>query len=174
MKQMTDSSLLSEPTQAAEPVRDLLLIHDSKAVHLAEFKGHPVLLFVLGVDCGTCKQLARALSALRDEYFPHIEFFGICIQNACEEMLPEFASATAVNFLLTHCSNREICEALHIPRSRWLYFPTVIFLDAQQRLRGLFTGRDKFFEDASTNLREALDTLLAESKSAGEQMEATA
>ena len=171
---MASSNLLSEPTQAADPVRDLLLMHGTEAVHLAEFKGRSILLFVLGVDCGTCKQLARTLSGLHDEYASDIEFFGICIQNAYEEMLPEFASAAAVNFPLTHCSNRELCESLHIPRSKWLYFPTLIFLDAQQRLRGLLTGKDRFFEDASTNLRAVLDTLLSESKSADERMEATA
>jgi hypothetical protein len=55
-----------------------------------------------------------------------------------------------------------------------LYFPTLIFLDAQQRLRGVFTGKDRFFEDASSNVREVLDKLFSESKSADERIEATA
>lgn len=166
-------SLLNDPEPSAEPIRDLVLspaMEEDAPLHLSGFSGRAVLLFVLGIDCGSCKQLARSLSELRYEYSPEIEFVGICIQNACDERLAEFADATHISFPLRHCANRDLCNAVSIPRSTWLYFPTLIAIDSQQRLRGVFTGQSELFNDTATNLRMLLDEL---SSAVSETVEAT-
>ncbi|WP_216847017.1 redoxin family protein [Granulicella sp. L60] len=146
---------------------------ENTPLHLAGSGGRAVLLFVLGIDCGSCKQLARSLSELRYEYSPEIEFVGICIQNACEEGLAEFADETHTSFPLRHCTNRDLCNALSIPRSTWLYFPTLIAIDSQQQLRGVFTGQHQLFNDTAINLRMLLDELSPVVRSVSERVEAT-
>ncbi len=167
---LTDEQVLSEP------IRDLILLQsteDTRPLHLADFSGRAILLFILGIDCGSCKHLAQLLTGLRYEYAPEIEFLGVCIQNGCDEKLTEFADATLTNFPLTHCTNRDLCSALGIPRSTWLYFPTIIAIDNRQRLRGVFTGQHELFNDTTTNLRTILDELSSEIRPVSERIEAT-
>jgi thiol-disulfide isomerase/thioredoxin len=169
-------SFLNDVQDISEPVRDLILFGSAENIqplHLADLSGHAILLFVLGIDCGSCKQLARILTGLRYEYAPEIEFIGVCIQNGCDEKLPEFASVTLASFPLTHSTNRDLCGSLGIPRSTWLYFPTIIAIDSRQRLRGVFAGKHEFFNNSTENLRVVLDELSSEVRLALERAEAT-
>ncbi len=161
-------SFLNYEQVSVAPISDLVLfssMEGAQPLHLGDFSGKGIVLFVLGIDCGSCKNLARLLAQLRDEYSPEIEFIGVCIQNGCEEKLDEFAAATSTNFPLMHCTNRDLCAALRIPRSTWLYFPTIIAIDTHQHLRGVFTGQHQLFSDAPSNLRLVFDELSAIGKS---------
>jgi thiol-disulfide isomerase/thioredoxin len=129
---------------------------------LSSMKGFLTVLFVLGIDCGTCKHIAEALSNLQDKYAAEAKFVGVCVQFGCRERLADFQSATKGRFPLGYCRTRDLSPALGIPKATWLFYPTMIFLDRNQRLRGLFIGDDEFFKDVIVNTSEALDSLLLE------------
>jgi len=129
---------------------------------LSSLAGRVIVLFVFGIDCGTCKHLARLLSDFQDEFRPDVEFIGVCVQSGCEERLDEFRSGSGTRLKLAHFSTRQLCPALHIPPATWLFYPTLIFIDKQQRMRGYFVGGDSFFEDTPTHLRKILEELLGE------------
>ncbi len=179
---MSASSRLNPPTQS--PVEEMFLsIVDKSAgeaenngtpLRLSSLKGSIVVLFVLGIDCGTCKYLAGALSNLHYEYAPDVFFVGLCVQHGCQERLMELNEAAGAAFPLASCPSRELCSVLRIPKATWLFFPTMIFLDQQQRLRGLFIGGDDFFLDAVGNTRELLDELQFEVRPAQACSEVTA
>lgn len=135
---------------------------DEGTLKLSRLAGRVVVILVLGVDCGTCKHVARFLSELRYEYSPEVEFLGLCVASGCEEQLPQFSIDNELRLPLGHCPTRDLCPALGIPRATWLFYPTLIFLDRQQRLRGLFISGDSFFDQLEVNVRASLDRLLAE------------
>jgi thiol-disulfide isomerase/thioredoxin len=135
---------------------------ESVSLPLTTLAGRVVVLFVFGVDCGTCKHLASVLSDFHHKFAPHIEFIGICVQSGCEEKLETFRAAFGLKLPLAHCSIRQLCAALHIPPATWLFYPTLIFIDAAQRMRGYFVGGDSFFEDYPMNLPKVLEELLGE------------
>ncbi len=152
---LADSSALrtDQESTATEPDR---------AFPLSKFKGFPVVLFLLGIDCGTCKHIAESLSYLQEKYSWEARFVGICVQFGCGERLAEFRPAVQGRFPLGYCRTRDLCSALRIPKATWLFYPTMIFLDQNQSLRGLFIGRDEFFKDVVANTCEVLDGLLLE------------
>jgi AhpC/TSA family len=129
---------------------------------LASLAGHVIVLFVLGVDCGACRHLAGWLSEFGDEFKPDAEFIGVCVQSGCEERLEAFRAESGAKLTLAHCSTRQLYPALHIPPGTWLFYPTLIFIDNKQRIRGYFVGGDSFFENTQTNLQSVLDELLRE------------
>ncbi len=129
---------------------------------LTTLAGRVVVLFVFGVDCGTCKHLAGLLSDFRREFAPQVEFIGVCVQSGCEERLEAFRVESGAKIKLAHCSTKQLYPALHIPPGTWLFYPTLIFIDKQQRMRGYFVGGDGFFEDTAANLRGVLEELFGE------------
>jgi thiol-disulfide isomerase/thioredoxin len=129
---------------------------------LTNLAGRVVVLFVFGIDCGTCKHLARLLSDFRAEFAPQVEFIGISVQSGCEERLEAFRRESGTQLKLAHCSTRLLYPALHIPPGTWLFYPTLIFIDQKQRMRGYFVGGGDFFADTEVNLRMTLNELLRE------------
>lgn len=129
---------------------------------LTNLAGRVVVLFVFGIDCGTCKHLARLLSDFRVEFSPQVEFIGISVQTDCEERVEVFRKDSGTHLKLAHCSTRQLYPALHIPPGTWLFYPTLIFIDQKQRMRGYFVGGSDFFADTAVNLRRILNELLRE------------
>ncbi len=166
------------------PIADLALtvVRDGRGgmgqgvapIQLAGLRDRVILLFVLGIDCGTCKHVAHQLSTLHAEYGDDVAVVGVCVQNGCEERFEEFDPRSEFSFPLAQCSTRDLCAALGVPKGTWLFFPTMIFIDPAQRLRGLFVGGDTFFEDFASNTREALDSLLFKGESVDPQLEVNA
>ena len=144
------------------------------SLRLSSLKGCAIVLFVLGIDCGTCKHVAGHLSSLNCEYAPEVSFLGVCLQTGCREKLAEFDRETRVSFPLAHCLTRELCPALGIPKATWLFFPTLIFIDQDKKLRGFFVGGDVFFDDVVANTRGVLDSLLLENPQVERRTEASA
>ncbi len=174
----------SSNAELVKPIGDLTLqvtlpvSHDSLSkqtqLQLSTWKGRVIVLFIFGPDCGTCKHLARTLSSLSREYSRDIECIGICVQTGCRERLPDFAITADAIFPLTYCSTRELCPALGIPKGTWLFYPTVIFIDQQQRLRSIFVGNHEFFKDPEANIRLALGELIPETQQSGREVEVSA
>ncbi|HZP04560.1 MAG TPA: TlpA disulfide reductase family protein [Terracidiphilus sp.] len=127
---------------------------------LTSLAGRIVVLFVFGADCSTCKYLAGLLSEFHDEFKPDVEFIGVCVQSGCEERLEEFRATSNTRITLAYCPSREIRPALHIPPGTWLFYPTIIFIDEEQRMRGYFVGGSSFFENTAANLLGVLGQLL--------------
>jgi hypothetical protein len=177
---MTTPSLSTNTNQLARPIADLALpiamqAHDSSPhLQLSQLRGRVIIIFVFGVDCSTCRHLAGALSILRQERGPVVECIGICVQSGCQERLPDFASKADVRFPLTYCSTRELCPALGIPKATWLFYPTVIFIDQEQRRRAFYVGNHDFFKDPHKNIRAVLDELLTESLQIKQEAEVSA
>jgi hypothetical protein len=124
-----------------------------------------IVLFVFGIDCGTCRWLAGTLSKLRSTYLAEAEFVGVCVRSDCAAELVRFRHEAGAEFPLTHCRSRELCQAVGIPQGTWLFYPSLIFVDRQQRMRGFVVGGDEFFEDTETNLQAILHELAADSQS---------
>jgi hypothetical protein len=164
------SRVLNPPPQS--PVGELALsVSDTQSagvsakesvIRLSSLEGSVVALLVLGIDCSTCKHVAKSLSSLHYEYRPEVSFVGVCLQSGCSDRLAEFNREAQAAFPLAHYTSRELRPALGIPNSTWLFFPTMIFLDRQHRLRGLFVGGDEFFKDVANHTRAVLDNLLLE------------
>ena len=131
---------------------------------LSSLAGRVIVLFVFGIDCGTCKHLAALLSDFRGEFTARSEFVGICVQSGCEERLEAFRAESGTGLRLGHCSTRQLCSSLHLPQATWLFYPTLIFIDGKQRMRAYFVGGNSFFEDTPTNLRRTLEELLDKQK----------
>jgi peroxiredoxin len=131
---------------------------------LSSLIGRVIVLFVFGVDCGTCRHLSGVLSDLRREFSGSAECIGVCIQSGCEERLEAFRAESSLELPLAHSSTTQLCPALHIPRATWLFYPTLIFIDAKQRMRGYVVGGSSFFEDSAANLRKILEDLLHEQR----------
>jgi hypothetical protein len=134
---------------------------------LSSLAGRVIVLIVFGVDCGTCKHLVTAISDLRREFAGRVEFIGVCVQSGCEERLEIFRAEAGAELPFGHCSTRQLCPALHIPPATWLFYPTLIFIDDSQRMRGYVVGGDSFFKEGLSNLRETLEGLLTEQKEEG-------
>ncbi len=90
---------------------------------LASLTGRVIVLFVFGIDCGTCRHLAGMFSVLRKQYTPAAELVGICVQNSCDERLPAFRQASGTTMPLARCTTRELCSALGISPATWLFYP---------------------------------------------------
>jgi hypothetical protein len=142
-------------------------------LRIQDLEGRVIVFLVFGVSCGTCKHLAGVLSDLSLEY-SDVKVVGICVQTGCSEQLQDFARNIKVRFPLGYCTTRELCPALGIPASMWLFYPTLIFVDQQQRLRAVFPGKHDFFQDPTTNIRAALDQMLGEASRQVQQAEVTA
>jgi hypothetical protein len=171
-----------ENVQAAQPIRDLALTLSESCqsrepgghtLCLSTLQGNLIVLLVLGVDCSSCRHVAGVLSGLRKEY-SSLEVVGTCVQTGCQEKLPDFAKSTDVQFPLGYCPTRELCAAIGIPASMWLFYPTLIFVDQRQRLRAVFVGKHDFFHDPATNIRAVLDQLIRETSQQVRQTEVTA
>jgi len=177
---MSIPSLLINTEQLARPIKDLTLPvtaqagHSSPDLRLSQLRGRVIVLFVFGVDCGTCKHLAGVLSTLCQEHAQDVECIGICVQTGCQEKLSDFADKADVRFPLTYCPTRELCPALGIPKATWLFYPTVIFIDREQRLRAFYVGNHDFFNNPDKNIRAVLDELLAEVSQAEQEAEVSA
>ena len=137
---------------------------DAATLSLSSLTGSVIVLFVFGVDCGTCKHLVRTLSDFRSELHPNVEIIGVCVQSGCEERLEAFRSISGAELKLAHSSTRQLCLALHLPPATWLFYPTLIFIDHKQSMRRCFIGGDSFFDDSQANLRKTLEELLAEQR----------
>lgn len=179
---MTRHNFLDKPAEKALPIKHLALpiVKRSKngcALHstlpLSSLEGNVIVLLVLGIDCGTCRHVAGLLSNLQVEY-PIVRVIGVCVQTGCGEQLVSFRERAEVRFPLAYCPTRELCPALGIPTSMWLFYPTLIFIDQQQRLRAVFVGKHAFFEDPAANIRTALNELLAEGSEVKPQPEVMA
>jgi thiol-disulfide isomerase/thioredoxin len=178
---MINPSFLDKSTKSLGPIRDLTLsLHgptiqsgpawDSE-LHLVALSGRVIVLFVLGIDCGSCKYLAGVLTNIRDRYQPQVEVIGICVQTGCQEKLADFAETADVKFRLAYCRTRDLSPALGISASIWLFYPTIIFVDQKQRLRAVFVGGHNFFLEPGTNIGVVLDELLSESPEAKAKVE---
>lgn len=165
---MPTLKLLDQSRDVAGPIGDLVLPLDGppdapgSSVRLSTLRGRMLVLLILGVNCKTCQHVATMLSMIRFEYSPEVDFFGICVQAECRDKLADFATGAEIYFPLTFCRTRELCPALGISVSTWLFYPTLIFIDQEQRLRGVFVAGDPFFTNVESNVRLALDELLAE------------
>lgn len=172
------------PFESASPIKDLTMqvamsevqvsASGQTQTRLSEWKGQVIVLFIFGPDCGTCKHLARIISNVRREYAHDIKCVGICVQTGCREKLADFAIQTHAAFPLTYCSTRELCPALGIPKGTWLFYPTVIFIDREQRLRGLFVGNHPFFAAPEFNVQGVLSELIAETSQFSNKVEVSA
>src|SRR5215813_9761982 len=107
-----NTSIFSVNTeQIARPIGDLILPIAVQADHsslsarsglqISLLRGRVVVLFVFGIDCGTCKYLSGLLSNICQEYAQAIECIGVCVQTGCQERLAEFAGKADVRFPLT-------------------------------------------------------------------------
>ena len=128
---------------------------------LSTLKGRSIVLLILGTDCSTCRRLASTLSEFGRRYAT-VAVVGICVQTGCGEKLPEFARSSEARFPLTYCSTRELCPALGISKLMWLFYPTLVFIDSEQRLRAVFNGKHNFFTDSEANLHTVFDQLAGE------------
>lgn len=146
----------------------------TQSILLSSLRGQVLVLFVFGIDCGTCKHLAGTLSRLQTDYLPEASFLGVCVQNACHERLSEFRQAALPTFLLASCRSRDLYDALELPKGTWLFYPTLVFIDQEQQLRGLFIGENTFFTDVDLNTRALLDFLLKRTGDRQVQMEVIA
>jgi thiol-disulfide isomerase/thioredoxin len=183
MIQMDIRSLLMN-TETARPIEDLALLVAAQADHSSRFeraqlqvsflRGRVVIFFVFGPDCGTCKYLASVLSILRQEYAEDLECIGVCVQTGCQERLSDFAQKADVRFPLTYSRTRELYPALGIPKATWLFYPTVIFIDREQRLRALFVGNHDFFKNPAENIRAVVEELISETSRPEREIEVDA
>jgi SAM-dependent methyltransferase/peroxiredoxin len=166
-------TLFGQPRDVSKPIGELVLSlgspgnQSAKPVKLSNYRGRVVVLLVLGVTCNSCRRVATVLSHALLQHSTEAAGIGICVQSGCGDRLEEFASPSEIRFPLTSCRLRDLCPALGIPSSTWLFYPTLIFIDQKQRLRGLFISGDPFFQNLEANLRSVLDQLVAEA-SAGE------
>jgi thiol-disulfide isomerase/thioredoxin len=172
------------PTSEAPEIEDIVLrlspsptSSDPLTLPVSSLAGRVVVFFVFGADCGTCKHLAGLLSGICREFTREVEVIGIYPQTGAEERLEAFRAESGTELTLAHCSNRQLCAALHIPAGTWLFYPTLIFIDQAQRMRGFVVGGDSFFEDTLASLRRILKELAGEQREneaqeAGEKVEA--
>jgi thiol-disulfide isomerase/thioredoxin len=162
MKSSLPNSVLTAPR--IDELALQLIDRNPSRLLLSSLAGRVIVVFIFGIDCGTCKRLANLLSEFRDEFKPDVEFIGVCIQSDCEERLEAFGAGSSTQLTLTYCPSRQLRPAFHIPSGTWLFYPTLIFIDNKQRMRGYFVGGDSFFEDTPANLRRVLEELLRERK----------
>jgi peroxiredoxin len=141
---------------------------EGSQVRLSSLRGQVVILFVLGIDCGACKYVAGVMSKVSQEYARDVQVVGICVQTACEERLSSFGEGAAVQFPLTYSRSRDLCTAVGIPKGTWLYYPTVIFIDRELKMRAFFVGNHDFFHDTEQNTRSLVTALLSEARTATE------
>jgi hypothetical protein len=129
----------------------------SRLLHSRD-QGRATVLLVFGIDCGTCKVLAGQLSSMQQ--LSQVDCIGVCVQNGCADKLASFKEQLGLRFPLASCRQNELCRALCIPRSTWLFYPTLIFVDAEHRRRGYFVGGSSFYSNLDGNLRVAIEELL--------------
>ncbi len=149
----------AQDAQIVDPL-ELRLGDEAQTAERFPLPRRAMVILVFGVDCGTCKVLAGLLSDLQVEYAAEMDCIGICIQNGCGEKLLTFRDALGLHFPLASCRQHELCTALGIPRTTWLFYPTLIFLDVGHRLRGYFVGGSDFYTNTAENLRLAVSELL--------------
>ena len=165
---MASLKFLEQIREIAGPIGDVTLStataadESAPSLLLSSYKGKVLVLLVLGVTCKTCRHVAAVLSNVLSQLSIEAAGVGICVQSGCGDRLDYFASGAEIHLPLTSCRLRDLCPALGISSSTWLFYPTLIFIDREQRLRGLFISGDTFFENLETNLRVALDQLVTE------------
>jgi peroxiredoxin len=149
---------LSKSALDARPIDGLVLSLGGAegSISLTDLEGRVIVLFVFGIDCGNCRHLARSLSNFRLNYLAEVAFIGVCVRSDCAAELVRFREETEAEFPLTHCRSRELCQSVGIPQGTWLFYPSLIFIDRQQRMRGFVVGGDEFFENAESNLQAIL------------------
>jgi thiol-disulfide isomerase/thioredoxin len=164
---------LNPPNTTTPRIKELTLrLNEAEGgLRLTTLAGRIIVLFVFGIDCGTCRHLAGMLSEIRKEYAPAAEFIGVCVQSGCGEKLEAFREQSGATLPLAACSTRELCPALGISPATWLFYPTFIFIDPEQRMRGFVVGGSEFFEDVETNLPAAVEGLLSEKNPAWQVIE---
>lgn len=131
---------------------------------LSDFAGRALILLILGVDCGTCRNIVRILSDLQNQYPDDVACAGVCVHPGCRMKLDDFARNSGVDSHLGYAPLRDLCRALGISASTWLLYPTLIFIDHEQFMRGYVTTGDPFYENTEENLRGAFAQLASERK----------
>lgn len=157
------SAAAADVPRPAGPVE--FISYTGEKVRLADLKGKVVVIEFLLTHCPGCKNSARILAGLQNEYGSRgFQVIGLAIDDGAGPKIPQFVRETGANFPIGVYNSDKAREYMQISLMSRMMMPQVAFIDRQGVLRERHGGDDPFMAPAveEMNLRKSLQKLLAE------------
>ncbi len=134
-------------------------------MNLSRFKGKVVALEFLLTTCPHCKRTSSVMQKLYGEYGPKgFQAIGVAFNDASPEMVRQYASELKLTYPVGLGNRDRVVDFLQHPIMLTLWTPIVVVIDKEGTIRGQFPGTDAFFKNEEGNMRQWIESLLAEKR----------
>ena len=140
-----------------------------ETIRLSELKGKVVIVEFLLTHCPTCKNCARLLGSLQREYDSKgLRVIGLAIDQGAGPKIPGFVQETNASFPIGVYEHVKAQEFLQFPSVVQMMMPRIAIVDRKGMIREQHGADEPWLSPAmeETNIRKAIDKLLAEPASA--------
>jgi thiol-disulfide isomerase/thioredoxin len=131
-----------------------------KSLHLANYRGKPVLLVFLSTTCPHCQDLTRALASMAKEYGSSVQFLECAVNDEAETELPAFIAQFQTTFPVGFASQSVVNDYLQRSLMEIFWVPRIVLLDATGVIQADYPGDSDFAKNAPANIRAELDKML--------------
>ncbi len=157
-------SALHAPAAAVpRPSPDLIMQRGAAPpIRLSQFRGKIVALAFSYTTCSHCQLLTNALKVIQKDYAArNVQVVECAFEEDVTTTYPMFLQVFKPNFPTGYTTAVLVKKYL-----KWndltdgmLMIPYMIFIDANGIIRGDFSGKDGFFNEADKNVRAQLDKM---------------
>jgi peroxiredoxin len=139
---------------------------DGRKLTLDQMRGKVVLVMFFSTDCPHCQRTTQVLRPLYEELRPQgLEIVGIAINPAASGNLQSFARKYGAEFPLSLGTRGDCTRFAGISVMARFYVPYLFFVDKNGIIRQRHDGSDRvFYRNEAQNIRNAIQTLLKESR----------
>lgn len=121
------------------------------------------MVMFFSTTCPHCQRAAEVLGPVYAAMQPEgVEMLGLAMDPGAEERLAAFQQNHRVQFPMTTITPAKFSAYTGISILRGLYFPVVVFVDAEGKIQEIHQGREQaFFAELDQNTRSILGGMLS-------------
>jgi hypothetical protein len=131
---------------------------------LSKYRGKVVALEILLTTCPHCQRCSTILNSMLAAYGSRgFQPLGAAINEGAQNLVPGYVYNLKLAFPVGVTSQEMAYDYLKVnPNSGPLYMPTLVFIDRKGNIRAQYNGDNAFFKDEEKNIRDMIESLLAE------------
>jgi peroxiredoxin len=141
----------------------LLSDTDGTQIRLSLLRGKVVVLEFMLTTCPHCRDTARMLSRLQQEYGQKgFQAISLPFNDDAATTAPRFVAEYQVTHPVAPIQRDQVYEFAQLSAVVRHTVPIVVFIDRRGRIRAQFEGKDSFFRNEEANFRATILELLKE------------
>ena len=157
------TALTAPAASVPRPSPDFIMQRGSAPpIRLSQFKGKIVALVFAQTTCEHCQSLTRTLKVIQKDYAArNVQVVECVFERDANNNYPTFLRAFEPNFDTGFTTGPIVKKYLEwdVQRDGVLMVPYMLFIDANGIIRGDFSGKDGFFDDANKRIRAELNKM---------------